>query len=214
MTVETDPNRPSVPKEAPDTPGLRERKKQRTRVALADAARELFLEHGFDSVTVDEIAARANVSRRTFFRYFATKEAVAFPYRDVWLSEFNAMVAPGADEGAYDAIQRALLAMADIFVENRELMISQHRISNAAHSLAAYQRDVDRLWAEVIAERLRGAFGGRRSRLVAAAMMGVIRATLDEWFAQGAVGDLREMGVEALVLVERGARPDGAPVPT
>lgn len=55
-------------------PGLRERKKQRTRTAISEAAIALFLEHGFTRVSVNQVADAAEVSKRTLFAYFPTKE--------------------------------------------------------------------------------------------------------------------------------------------
>lgn len=57
-------------------PGLRERKKQRTRATLINSAVQLCLEQGYEKTTVEQIAAAADVSSRTFSRYFATKDAV------------------------------------------------------------------------------------------------------------------------------------------
>jgi AcrR family transcriptional regulator len=58
--------------------GLRARKKQQTRTSIAHAATELFAQHGFASVTVEQIARRAGVARQTVFNYFATKEEMLF----------------------------------------------------------------------------------------------------------------------------------------
>ncbi|MFT7840702.1 TetR/AcrR family transcriptional regulator [Saccharothrix sp. BKS2] len=74
----------SAPSPGP-RPTLRERKKQRTREALIDTALRLFTQRDFDSVTLDELCDRVEVSKRTFFRTFASKEEVAMaPYEDMW----------------------------------------------------------------------------------------------------------------------------------
>ena len=99
-----------APEAAPAHPGLRERKKQRTRDALLHAALELFVTQGYEHTTVDEIAERADVSQRTFFRYFAGKEDAAFAMSDAMTAQFVAALrGRPAHEPPLEALRRAVL---------------------------------------------------------------------------------------------------------
>jgi AcrR family transcriptional regulator len=73
--------------------GLRERKKRAAREAIAGAARRLFAERGFDAVTVAEVAAAADVSEKTVFNHFPTKEDLAFAGREEGIARFVAAIA-------------------------------------------------------------------------------------------------------------------------
>ena len=79
------------------TPGLRERKKRAARDAIAAAARGLFAERGYDAVTVAEIAVAADVSEKTVFNHFATKEDLAFAGREDRHAALLAALAARAD---------------------------------------------------------------------------------------------------------------------
>jgi AcrR family transcriptional regulator len=92
--------------------GLRERKKQRTRATLIDAAVELCERQGFERTTVDQIAAIADVSPRTFSRYFATKDAIAFALIDEAINLAAVELArQPSDINHFEALRRAYVAM-------------------------------------------------------------------------------------------------------
>lgn len=91
--------------------GLRQLKKERTRDAIAGAAIRLFLAKGFDQVSITEIAAAAEVSRRTLFAYFPTKEDLAlYRFADHESEAARIVRARPAGQDPLEALREALLA--------------------------------------------------------------------------------------------------------
>lgn len=99
-------------------PGLRERKRERTRAALVDAGRRLFEERGYDGTTVADIAAAAEIGTRTFFAYFESKEELLFPASDQRVDTALRAIA-GRREGETPA--RVLLRAFDEATADEEL---------------------------------------------------------------------------------------------
>ncbi|MGV9611074.1 acyl-CoA-like ligand-binding transcription factor [Nocardia xishanensis] len=96
---------------AVEAPGLRERKKRETRLALSRAAIRLSIERGWDNVTVEAIAAEANVSVRTFRNYFANKaEAIAASHVERSMRIADELRTRPTDEPLWDSIADAVLA--------------------------------------------------------------------------------------------------------
>ena len=186
-------------------PGLRDRKRVRVHQALADAALRLFEERGFDNVTVDEIAARADVSRRTFFRYFSTKESVVFARRDEQLEVFREALRDHPE--GFAAIREALLALGDDYTSRREQILAEQRLIRTAPSLMMHDHDMDRAFEGVMVEHLldhtrRTVSDRRRARILSAALIGAIRVCIEEWAERDGELDLAKLGTEVLDLFE------------
>lgn len=173
--------------------GLRERKKQRTRDALIHAALDLFTAHGYDETTVDEIAEAVEVSQRTFFRYFGSKEEVVFAVQEMVESHFlSELRRRPADEAPFEALRRAVMCAWSSIGEAIEALITvelhmrtYQMIESTPSLLAAHLRrstDLEEQTARLIAER-EGLDVDRdpRPRVAVAAFNGVMRVTGRLW---------------------------------
>src|SRR4249919_1255514 len=98
-------------KPAAGAPGLRARKRQETSERLTRAAIALFLERGFEATTLDDIASAADISRRSFFHYFDSKEEVVFAWHEeiamARLKRDNPAL-QARDQVKYEQLERAL----------------------------------------------------------------------------------------------------------
>ncbi|HXB47907.1 MAG TPA: TetR family transcriptional regulator [Streptosporangiaceae bacterium] len=191
---------------AAERPSLRERKKLATRLAIRRAALDLFAERGFSHVTVEDIAAAADVAPRTFFNYFPSKEAVFFGADPGRVGQLWArLVHDQPGRSALDVLRAALAdQVRTIVAELAELggdpmrwatqmkaaqADPQFRAAQAAHGAQTEAR-----LAAALAERL----GSDAERdpyplMLASAAMGVLRATLSFWASSGGTIPLEEL---------------------
>ncbi|MEU0494840.1 TetR family transcriptional regulator [Mycobacterium sp. NPDC006124] len=156
------------------TLSLRERKKLRTRAVLIDAAVDLCLKHGYQQTTVEQIAASADVSARTFSRYFPTKDAVFMTLLDDYLHEVAIeLTAVDGDVGPLEALRQAHASVLTRVATRRagrltsERIVLTLRVINASESLkkSAFELRPD-LTYELLARRMGTTADDPRVRLV------------------------------------------------
>jgi AcrR family transcriptional regulator len=166
-----------------DQPGLRERKKQATREALRLAALRLAVQKGWEQVRVEDIAAEAGVSARTFNNYFASKEAalLATAY-DRAVRMQAALAARPADEPLWPAVINALVhSFATEAVDLRQARRVTPTPTLAAEQLKAIAV-IERALAEGVARRIgTDVEHDLYPRLVAAAVLSATRVALEHW---------------------------------
>ncbi|MDP9827433.1 TetR family transcriptional regulator [Kineosporia succinea] len=185
------PGEQSAPGSHPDT-GRR----------IAAAAFELFEARGYDGTTVDAIAERAGIARRTFFRYFRSKDDVIFPDHDSLLAMVNqhliAQTALDPIEAICGAVKLVLLS----YLDDPKVSVQRYRLSRSVpalrdRELASVQR-YERTFSRYVRGRLAGtlpeAQAVLRADVVAAAVVAAHNAVLREWLRAGGgydpIGDL------------------------
>jgi AcrR family transcriptional regulator len=196
----------------PEQPGLRERRKRNTRRSLEDAALRLFARDGFDGTTIEAIAAEAEVSPRTFFRYFASKDDVLNPEREQRQAQLADEMRRGADEPVGDLalVVRALVTLAPHFEAEREQMALRRQAAESSAVLRGRLLDVLISWERAVARAVADRHGTDRNDLgavvTAAAAVHVWQVAMSRWL-RDPDADLAEQIELAFAMLERVAQP-------
>jgi AcrR family transcriptional regulator len=164
-------------------PGLRERKKIRTRETIRREAFRLIQDHGYAATTVEQIAEAAEVSPSTFFRYFPTKESVLLA-DDMDPMILNALEEQPADLSPSQAVRRAYrAAMANLSEDQREFENTRQRLMFSIPELKAamydeYYRTIT-TFAEAVGRRIGRDAGDFELRVFAGALTGAMMAVYE-----------------------------------
>jgi AcrR family transcriptional regulator len=201
--------------------GLRERKKQRTRALIADTARRLFTERGFDTVTVTEIAHAAEVAQKTVFNHFPTKEDLVYWQLETFEDELLEAIRdrePGesvlAAFGRFVLVPRGLLAEQD--PEAAEHLAALTRMITASPALLEREQQIFERYtaslAALIAEETAAEPDDIEPWVTARALIGVHRTLLDRTRRNVLAGrrgaslaaEIRSQAERAIARLERG----------
>jgi len=168
--------------------GLRERKRRQTRERIANAAMTLFLERGFEATTVEDIAAAADVSKRSFFDYFPIKEDVVSAWQDDFGATLAAaVVARPANEPLARVVEEAMSSSIPASANPRAAAIDQlvrNTPALRARDQLKYGELEETLFA-ALAKRTKGQSAQLRARLLAMLAIGAVRIGTEDWHLRG-----------------------------
>ena len=177
-------------------PGLRERKKIRTRLAIEDVALSLFEAQGYDATTVEEIAAHAEVSTTTFFRYYPTKAEILLGDHGLQLPALLQAILdrpPGENdlEAFRHAVQQEWVAAVD-----PQRTARKARIVATSDALSGLSFHRGHRWLfgiiDALARRNRLSADDERNSLAARVGLEALGSAIDRWIADDCAGELSE----------------------
>ena len=184
--------------------GLRERKRQETLRRITDAGVRLFTAHGYEATTLDQIAAEAGISRRTFFHYFKSKDEILLSMqRGLGESIAAGLARQPVAQPPLTALRKAMLEIVAPYTSEELLKLDRlMRASEAVQSRkqAGYILDEATVFAAL--RRLWPAEPERALRLVAMLAIGTSRVSLDAWSRDGGIRPLESYVVETFEALE------------
>ncbi|WP_437733563.1 acyl-CoA-like ligand-binding transcription factor [Sorangium sp. So ce1335] len=191
-------------------PGLRERKKERTRAQIIETAIDLFLKNGYDQTTLDEVLGAVEISRRTFFRYFESKEDLLIAWMDQLIEVAREAVrARPPGEPPLVALRNAVRdTLGRLFEGDLPRFVAVQQF--VAKTPAVRARQGERLGhcAEAICEPLAARMGldpqrELAPRVLASCSVAIMQCAIEAWIARGATDDLLELVDEGFRALAR-----------
>ncbi len=189
--------------------GLRERKKRQTREAIQTAAFRLFAENGFTGTTVDDIAAAADVSARTFFTHFASKHEVVLGLFSEKVEALRRRLQEyPADADPLEMVRDVLRSLSASFDSTRRLSLFTGLVESepALRARVLEQLDViEHVLAEAVGERLdTDPDTDLRTRLIASAATTTVHIAVSVWHRSGERNDLAALVEQTYDLTTAG----------
>lgn len=194
----------------PEEPGLRARKKDRTRRTIERAALELFEARGFDATTIEEVAAAADIAPRTFFHYFSSKEEVVTSNYTSRLQQIVSVLDSGSkDQHPWGALRSAFMNAASNYETERGDLLRRFRIIQSNPSIAARNLQVQAQWEQAVAHSVARWLDvddavDVRPGLIAGAALSALRASLRLWLADDGNSRLPDHLAAAFDLLDEG----------
>ena len=185
------------------TEGLRARARLAMRTEIAETAFALFLERGFEQTTVDEIAEAAGLSRRSFFRYFPTKEDAVFGLLYDLGEEVAAAVASRpAAEPPWTALRAGCSVLIDPLLERPADAMALLRLIHETPSLRARHQDKQDRWRKLLTEALHTrSVSGIEADVLASAALAIFDVMCRQWLLAGPTADPGHLMTEAFGLL-------------
>jgi AcrR family transcriptional regulator len=187
---------------------LREQFKTNTRQELTRVGLQLFLQQGFANTTIDQIVAPLGISKRTFFRYFDTKEDLVFE----WQKEMAPALVEGLQhrpvhEAPFTAVSQTLFSLAARTNENPALAFALMRLLKETPALAGREMERRTVWEQALTAALIARVGPAvmprlKARIIVGTAMTAWIAALDEWYIDGGKAELRTLVEKAFSLAK------------
>jgi len=189
-------------------PNLRERKKVKLRELMINTALELFTKRGYDETTIDDIVAKIEISKRTFFRYFETKEDVAIAWYDQLVEKAQKTLDSNLSNETPTKIIKFLFSdFISMYENDRKHFLAIETLIAKTPSIRAKKMDkliqcsnqINRLLENKIGATSRKIF---KNHLIITFIIGIFTVSIDTWVSYNGKENLSKLVDQGFKLIE------------